>query len=366
VPDGRRFLFVGPEAGVDAVLAVHRPRFVRRSILGGTVGFAEAYIDGDWSTPNLPDFLELMCGNEAVEAHHKGRRVAMLLHRVLHLLRRNSKLGSKRNIAAHYDLGNSFYERWLDSSMTYSSAVFPAPSADLTAAQLHKYRLICEKLSLSRDQRVLEIGCGWGGFASFAAREYGAKVTAITVSREQLEYARARIQREGLGERVEARFIDYRDLDGRFDRVASIEMLEAVGEKYWPQFFSKLRDSLLPGGRAAIQVITIADKLFEPYRRGVDFIQRYIFPGGMLPSPGVLAREIAKAGLALERQDFFGPHYARTLSLWQQRFQAAWSEIVPLGFDPRFKRMWEFYLAYCEAGFRTQSIDVAQVALARN
>jgi cyclopropane-fatty-acyl-phospholipid synthase len=366
VPDGRRFLFVGPEQGADAALVIHRPRFVRRSILGGTVGFAESYIDGDWSTPNLTDFLELMCANESVETHHKGRRIAMLLHRVLHLWRRNSPSGSKRNIAAHYDLGNSFYERWLDSSMTYSSAVFPAPSADLSAAQIHKYRLICEKLALSRDQRVLEIGCGWGGFATFAAREYGAKVTAITVSREQLDYARARIQREGLAERVEAKFVDYRHLEGSFDRIASIEMFEAVGEKYWPQFFAKLRDSLLPGGRAALQVITIADKLFEPYRRGVDFIQRYIFPGGMLPSPGVLSQHIARAGLSLERQEFFGAHYARTLAMWQQRFQSAWSEIMPLGFDTRFKRMWEFYLAYCEAGFRTQSIDVAQVALARD
>lgn len=367
--DGRRFVFAGEEPGPTATLVVHRQRFARRAILGGNIGFAEAYMDGDWGTPDLAALLELMCINDSVEDAHYPRRLALAAHRLWHWLRPNSRRGSKRNIAAHYDLGNEFYRRWLDPSMTYSSAVFPATAmgraGDLTEAQYNKYRLICEKLALAPGQRLLEIGCGWGGFAAFVAREFGAKVTAITVSKEQLAFARARIQREGLADNVEARFIDYRDLSGTFDRIASIEMFEAVGEKYWPAFFDKVRENLAPGGRAALQVITIADTWFERYRRGVDFIQRYIFPGGMLPSATALERETKRAGLILERQEFFGAHYARTLALWNQRFQTSWDEIAPLGFDARFKRMWEFYLAYCEAGFRARTIDVTQVALVR-
>jgi len=367
--DGRRLVFAGEEPGPTATLVVHRQRFARRAILGGNIGFAEAYMDGDWGTPDLAALLELMCINDSVEDAHYPRRLALAAHRLWHWLRPNSRRGSKRNIAAHYDLGNEFYRRWLDPSMTYSSAVFPATAmgraGDLTEAQYNKYRLICEKLALAPGQRLLEIGCGWGGFAAFAAREFGAKVTAITVSKEQLAFARARIQREGLADKVEARFIDYRDLSGTFDRIASIEMFEAVGEKYWPAFFDKVRENLAPGGRAALQVITIADTWFERYRRGVDFIQRYIFPGGMLPSATALERETKRAGLILERQEFFGAHYARTLALWNQRFQTSWDEIAPLGFDARFKRMWEFYLAYCEAGFRARTIDVTQVALVR-
>jgi cyclopropane-fatty-acyl-phospholipid synthase len=365
VPDGRRFFFAGSETGPVAEMIVRQARFVRRALVAGNIGFAEAYMDGDWETPDLAALLELICVNDTIEDVHYPRRLALLANRVWHWLRPNSRRGSKRNIAAHYDLGNEFYRRWLDPGMTYSSGVFPAPTADLVEAQNHKYRLICEKLALAPGHRVLEIGCGWGGFASFAAREYGARVTAITVSQQQLDYAQSRIQREGLADKVEARFIDYRDLSGTFDRIASIEMFEAVGEKYWPQFFGKVRDNLAPGGRAALQIITIADTWFERYRRGVDFIQRYIFPGGMLPSPSVLERETRRAGLILERQDYFGPHYARTLALWNERFQAAWAEIAPLGYDARFKRMWEFYLAYCEAGFRAQTIDVTQVALVR-
>ncbi|MBM3538970.1 MAG: class I SAM-dependent methyltransferase, partial [Alphaproteobacteria bacterium] len=293
--DGRRFVFAGEEPGPTATLVVHRQRFARRAILGGNIGFAEAYMDGDWGTPDLAALLELMCINDSVEDAHYPRRLALAAHRLWHWLRPNSRRGSKRNIAAHYDLGNEFYRRWLDPSMTYSSAVFPATAmgraGDLTEAQYNKYRLICEKLALAPGQRLLEIGCGWGGFAAFVAREFGAKVTAITVSKEQLAFARARIQREGLADNVEARFIDYRDLSGTFDRIASIEMFEAVGENYWPAFFDKVRENLAPGGRAALQVITIADTWFERYRRGVDFIQRYIFPGGMLPSATALERE---------------------------------------------------------------------------
>jgi cyclopropane-fatty-acyl-phospholipid synthase len=366
VPDGRTYRIAGRAPGPEADIVIHRPRMVARLLLGGSVGFGASYMDGDWETSDLSALLALASqnGNE-LGTIHVGTRMLTALRRIWHRHNDNTRRGSRRNIAHHYDLGNAFYERWLDPSMTYSSAVFERDDADLQSAQETKYRKLAEKLALAPDQRVLEIGCGWGGFAEIAAREFGAKVTAITVSREQLDFARARIQKAGLAERVEARFVDYRDVQGRFDKIASIEMFEAVGERHWPTYFSKVRDCLEPGGRAALQIITIADRWFDSYRRGVDFIQRYIFPGGMLPSMTVLAQQCERAGLAIDRSEFFGQHYARTLAEWNRRFQATWHELEPMGFDRRFKRMWEFYLAYCEAGFRTGSIDVVQTALVR-
>lgn len=366
LPDGQVVRFEGKLPGPDAAIVVRRARVVRRLLLGGSVGFGESYMDGDWDTPDLAALLELACVNDAaVGGMHRGSWLTRQAQRLWHAVHANSRRGSRRNIAHHYDLGNAFYARWLDPTMTYSSAIFAKPGEDLSAAQTNKYRHIASKLELRPGHRVLEIGCGWGGFAAFAAREYGCRVTAITVSRAQLAFAQSRIQRDGLGERVDARFLDYRDVTERFDRIASIEMFEAVGERYWPAFFAKIRDSLEPGGRAALQVITIADSWFDSYRRGVDFIQRYIFPGGMLPSPTAFRQQLARANLVLERQEFFGAHYAQTLGAWRKRFVSAWPELAPMGFDTRFRRMWEFYLAYCEAGFRAGSIDVAQTALVR-
>ncbi|MBI3707231.1 MAG: class I SAM-dependent methyltransferase [Proteobacteria bacterium] len=365
VPDGRCFRFAGRQPGPAASIVIRRARMVRRLFTGGTVGLAESYMDGDWETPDLRALLQLGYANDQAFGTHYGGSTLRLLRRLWFALRDNTRSGARRNIAHHYDLGNAFYARWLDPTMTYSSAVFAAPEEDLSTAQTNKYRLIAEKLAVAPRHHVLEIGCGWGGFAQFVAREYGCRVTAITVSKEQLEHTRAQIHAAGLADRVEARFQDYRALDGRFDRIASIEMFEAVGEKYWPAFFAKMHDCLVPGGRAALQVITIADSWFDRYRKGVDFIQRYVFPGGMLPSPSALSRAITAAGLAIDGQDYFGGHYAQTLKLWYQRFQSAWPDIAPLGFDARFKRLWEFYLAYCEAGFRGGSIDVTQVAVVR-
>jgi cyclopropane-fatty-acyl-phospholipid synthase len=366
MPDGRRYRVTGPKPGPEADLTVRRPRMVSRLIFGGSVGFGTSYMDGDWETSDLAALLILAAVNEEeFGTLHMGARAVTTLRRILHRYNDNTRRGSRRNIAHHYDLGNDFYSRWLDPSMTYSSAVFDRDDTDLQAAQEAKYRKLAEKLALAPDQRVLEIGCGWGGFAEVAARDFGARVTAITVSREQLEFAQARIHKAGLADRVDARFVDYRDIEGRFDKIASIEMFEAVGERHWPTYFGKVRDCLEPGGRAALQIITIADRWFDSYRRGVDFIQRYIFPGGMLPSMTALAQHCERAGLAIERSDFYGQHYARTLAEWNRRFQAAWHELEPMGFDHRFKRMWEFYLAYCEAGFRAGSIDVVQAALVR-
>jgi cyclopropane-fatty-acyl-phospholipid synthase len=365
LPDGSSRLFRGAEPGPHATLVLKNGRVARRYLTGGGVGFAEGYIEGDWDTPDLATLLEVLSRNEdAWGESYFGGIGRRWLRRAQHLLfRANTRRGSRKNIYAHYDLGNAFFAAWLDPSMTYSSALFRTDSADLEEAQRAKYRQLAELIALGPGHRLLEIGSGWGAFAVTAAKEFGAKVTSITVSKAQAEYARARVFREGLAERVEILLEDYRDVKGRFDRIASIEMFEAVGERFWPTYFRSLRERLAPDGRAGLQLITIADRYFEAYRQNVDFIQAYIFPGGMLPSPGALALETCRAGLATESEVTFGQSYARTLALWNDRFQAAWPKVREQGFDERFRRLWTYYLAYCEAGFRTRSIDVLQTVL---
>lgn len=365
-PDGGKRRFQGTADGPSATLRLNRTSAIRRFAIGGSLGFAEAYLDGDWDSPDLACLLELLALNEqAYSDKFYGRGWARWLARLQHLFRPNSKRGSKRNILAHYDLGNSFYRRWLDPSMTYSSARFEQADFSLEAAQAAKYASLARKLALKPGHHVLEVGCGWGGFAEFAASEVGAKVTAITISDQQHAFAAERIQTAGLNDKVEIRMQDYRDIDSRFDRIASIEMFEAVGESYWPVYFDKLAAALKPGGVVGLQIITIADRYFDAYRRGADFIQRHVFPGGMLPSPSALQQQFERAGLDKLSETAFGLDYARTLANWNHRFQAAWPEIVPLGFDQRFKRLWQYYLAYCEAGFRVGWTDVSQFALRR-
>lgn len=358
--------FTGPKEGPVGYLRINDRRMLRRMVLGGNVGLGESYMNGDWDSDDLASFLTVGAMNyEALDETLNGNVLFRSINRIIHGLNGNSKRGSKRNIAAHYDLGNAFYERWLDPSMTYSSGDYDAPSTSLERAQERKYDLLADRLGLTPDSSVLEIGCGWGGFAERVAKERGAKVTGITISREQHDYAKARIQREGLNERVDIRLVDYRDLEGQFDGIASIEMFEAVGEKYWPVFFDTLRNRLTEGGRAALQIITIGETQFEKYRRRPDFIQRYIFPGGMLPTPTALKRQAEAVGLSQVSMEGFGLSYARTLAEWNLRFQAAWGDIKPMGFDDRFKRMWEYYLAYCEGGFRAGNIDVKRVTFAK-
>jgi cyclopropane-fatty-acyl-phospholipid synthase len=282
-----------------------------------------------------------------------------------HWLNRNTKTQARRNIHAHYDLGNRFYAAWLDETMTYSSALFDRGSNDLAAAQTRKYEALAEKLELAPGQRVLEIGCGWGGFAEYLARRHGVSVVGLTISQEQYEFGRQRIATAGLTDQVEIRLQDYRDERGVYDRVASIEMIEAVGEKYWPTYFRQIRDRLKPGGIAGIQAITIQDRFYAGYRREMDFIRRYIFPGGMLPSPETLKSLGEGFGLPLIAEKVFGEDYARTLSAWRDRFRAAWPMLVPMGFDERFRRLWEYYLAYCEAGFLSHNIDVRQMVFVK-
>jgi len=365
-PDGTERHFDGATDGPEAVLKLNSLRAVRRFATGGSLGFAEAYLDGDWDSPELPRLLELLVLNEdAYNDHFYGHAWFRWMARLSHVLRSNSKRGSRQNILAHYDLGNAFYRRWLDASMTYSAARFEEPDLSLESAQAAKYASLAKKLSLQADHHLLEVGCGWGGFAEFAAREIGAKVTAITISDEQHAFAAERIQTAGLNDKVEIRLQDYRDVDGRFDRIASIEMFEAVGEAYWPTYFSKLADMVQSGGIIGLQIITIADRYYETYRRGADFIQRHIFPGGMLPSPSALQGQFERAGLQKLTETTFGLDYARTLATWNQSFQAAWPELSQLGFDQRFRRLWQYYFAYCEAGFKAGWTDVRQFALSR-
>ncbi len=365
-PDGRALRLRSDAGGPSAIIRIRNFRFIRRALMAGDIGFAEAYAAGEWETPDLTAVLSVFSLNFQNLTHvTEGNPFVGVLNFLGHVLNANSRKGSRRNIHAHYDLGNAFYSRWLDPSMTYSSARYQNGADGLEAAQKEKYGALARRMSLSADHHVLEIGCGWGGFAEFAAGEIGARVTGITISKEQHDFARRRMFEAGLAERADIQLIDYRDVTGVFDRVASIEMFEAVGEKYWPTYFQTVHDRLKPDGRAGLQIITIQDELFEGYRRRADFIQRYIFPGGMLISESRLRQETGRAGLAWSEPDRFGLDYAATLAIWKQRFGAAWDEIRRLGFDERFRSIWEFYLSYCEAGFRTGRTDVIQIGLAR-
>ena len=364
LPDGRIVDFDHGQPGPAAEVIVHDYEFARRALAGGDVGFAEAYMDGEWSTPDLTAVLEFFSENfESAGQLAVGGWVVKLINQLRHLLNRNSKSQAKRNIMAHYDLGNEFYGAWLDPTMTYSSAIFESPNTSLEHAQLAKYQSIMDQIGQGPGAHILEIGCGWGGFAEYAARECGAKVTCLTISEAQAEFARERMRRQGLSDQVEIRIEDYSDHEGCYDGVASIEMFEAVGEAYWPSYFDKIKSVLKSGGRAALQIITIRDELFENYRHRVDFIQRYIFPGGMLPSEAKLKEQFASAGLRFDGSKYFGQDYERSLKLWSQSFNEAWPRIAPMGFDEPFRRMWNFYLAYCEAGFRNGRINVGQFQL---
>src|ERR1700704_3572610 len=352
LPDGRMIRLGGVEPGPSAAMILYDYGFASRLLNGGDIGIAEAYLNGEWDTPDLTQFLYLFCVNHDLIQMMLGDKPLMRFVQIVrHWFNRNTRWQARRNIYAHYDIGNAFYSAWLDPSMTYSSALFEDDTADLTAAQHNKYRRLAEAIDLRPGQKLLEIGCGWGGFAEYTAKTF---------------WAQARIHNAGLSDKVEIRLQDYRDECDRYDRIASIEMIEAVGEQFWPNYFSQLRDRLLPGGLAGIQAITIQDSLFQTYRREVDFIQRYVFPGGMLPSPQVLKSLGERFGVPVIRERIFGQDYAKTLATWRNNFRAAWPNLMPLGFDDRFRRLWEYYLAYCEAGFLSGNIDVRQVVFAKS
>ena len=367
LPTGKALTVHGRQPGPDAAIRIRDYNFVRRAFSSGDIGFAEGFMAGEWETPDLSAVLEAFSLNfDKLSALVEGNPVMRVINVLYHLFHRNSRDGSRKNIHAHYDLGNAFYSRWLDPSMTYSSALYERPNQSLPEAQTAKYAALARTIALAPGKHVLEIGCGWGGFAEFAAKEVGAKVTGITISQAQYDFARKRLFEQGLAEKADIQLIDYRDVRGQFDAVASIEMFEAVGEDYWPSYFVKIRDVLQPGGRAGLQIITIRDELFDDYRGRTDFIQRYIFPGGMLPSEARLKEETERAGLEWSDLKRFGQNYADTLAEWARRFEGAWSDIRKDGFDERFRRLWRFYLSYCEAGFRTERTNVIQLGLSRS
>ena len=367
LPDGRTVRLGGAEPGPAAAMTITSYSFASRLLNGGDIGIAEAYLNGEWDTPDLTEFLYLFCVNhDLIQAMLADNPLMRIVQTVRHWFNRNTRRQARRNIYAHYDLGNAFYSAWLDPSMTYSSALFEDDTPDLTTAQHNKYRRLAEAIDLQPGQKLLEIGCGWGGFAEYAAKTYDAHVVGLTISQQQCDFARQRIEAAGLSDKVDIRFQDYRDERGQYDRIVSIEMIEAVGEQFWPKYFSQLRDRLLPGGLAGIQAITIQDRFFQTYRREVDFIQRYVFPGGMLPSPQILKSFGERFGVPVIREHIFGQDYAKTLATWRTNFRAAWPNLTPMGFDDRFRRLWEYYLAYCEAGFRSGNIDVRQVVFAKD
>ena len=368
LPDGSTLNFGSTaETELRASIRLRNWNACAAALRSGDVGFAESYIDGDWSTPDLPALLTLFIANrDDVEAMVYGTWWGSLLYRARHLLNRNSRRGSRKNIHAHYDLGNAFYCLWLDPTMNYSSAWFDGDrGGDLVQAQRAKVRRTLTECGVQPGQRVLEIGCGWGALAEAAAREFGAEVTGVTLSREQLAWGQQRLADAGLAGAL--RYQDYRDIDdGPFDAVVSIEMFEAVGREYWPGYFETVRRQLKPGGKACIQSITIRDDLFERYLRSTDFIQQYIFPGGLLPSPAAFRAAAARAGLRVVAELDFGLDYAETLRRWRARFLGAEAQVRQLGFDHRFMRIWEFYLGYCEAAFATGNTSVMQFTLQRD
>ncbi len=338
------------------VVTIVNPLSLLKTSAGGLLGWAEAYIAGHWQTDNLRQLIAwAMHNEEALEKAFTASWLSRKINRAFHLLHNNSKRGSKRNIAAHYDLGNDFYQQWLDPTMTYSGALFETSEDSLEQAQKNKYQQIIEMLELSDHHSVLEIGCGWGGFARTLAEHGTNPYLGVSLSKEQLSYARTATSDK---QQLQYEFRDYRDLDGQYDRIVSIEMFEAVGESHWPEYFQKVYDSLVPGGIAVLQVITIADERFASYRKEADFIQRYIFPGGMLPSHSVIQEQIYRSSLQLKKSMAFGKNYAKTLAIWCENFNKAWPEIASDKFDDQFHRMWNYYLAYCEAGFLHDSIDV--------
>src|SRR6266852_1499054 len=335
LPDGRTLRLGGMEPGPTAVMKLTNYGFASRLLNGGDIGIAEAYLHGEWDTPDLTQFLYLFCVNQDwMQTMLTGKPVMRTIQSIRHWFNRNTRRQARRNIYAHYDIGNAFYSAWLDPSMTYSSALYEDHTPDLAAAQNNKYRRLAEAIDLQPGQKLLEIGCGWGGFAEYAAKTCGAKVVGLTISKEQRDFAQVRIQNAGLGDKVEIRLQDYRDERDQYDRIASIEMIEAVGEQFWPKYFSQLRDRLLPGG--------------------------------LLPSPQVLKSLGERFGVPVIRERIFGQDYAKTLVTWRNNFRAAWPNLTPLGFDDRFRRLWEYYLAYCEAGFLSGNIDVRQVVFAKS
>ncbi|MEL6564091.1 MAG: cyclopropane-fatty-acyl-phospholipid synthase family protein [Pseudomonadota bacterium] len=364
--DGRCFRAEGPNPGPVAAVHIHNDDLFARLIREGDLGFCDAYLDEWWSTPDLQAFMDWVhADNDDLYDGFPGMGLVRNFEKFRFWLQRNHKAQARKNISYHYDLGNDFYRLWLDDTMTYSSALFETGQESHEAAQIAKYASMVDQMGAQPGDHILEIGCGWGGFAEYAAKERGLKVTGLTISEEQFKYAQERIDKAGLSDLVDFKLQDYRDERGQYDGIASIEMFEAVGQKYWPTYFETVRERLKPGKNATLQIITVTDRRWEVYQRGVDFIQKYIFPGGMLPSPSALRAQVLKAGLAVERSVEFGQSYNITLRRWHETFNEKWDQIADMGFDNRFRRMWNFYLTSCAATFESANCDVTQITIKR-
>ncbi|SHG75891.1 cyclopropane-fatty-acyl-phospholipid synthase [Cognatiyoonia sediminum] len=364
--DGRRFRIEGPEAGHVAEVHIHHPDVFARTIREGDMGFCDAYLEGQWSTPDLMAFMDMVHdGAEDMYDGFPGQALVQAYEKIRFWLQSNSKRQAKKNISYHYDLGNDFYALWLDETMTYSSAKFETGQESLEKAQTQKYASMVDQMGAQPGDHILEIGCGWGGFAEYAAKERGLKVTCLTISQEQFNYAVKRIEKAGLSDQVTFKMQDYRDETGVYDGIASIEMFEAVGQKYWPAYFNTVRDRLKPGKQATLQIITVGEHRWDAYISRPDFIQKYIFPGGMLPSPSKLREAVQNAGLKVEKSIEFGESYSQTLRRWHETFNEKWDQVAAMGFDDRFKRMWNFYLTSCAGTFHSGNCDVTQITISR-
>ena len=364
--DGRVFRTTGNQPGPAALIEIHNNDCFARLIREGDLGFSDAYLEGWWSTPDLQIFMDLILDrNEGVFDGFPGAGLVRTFEKIRHWLNGNSKKQARKNISFHYDLGNDFYKKWLDETMSYSSALFKDGQEPTEKAQIRKYESMVNMMDVKPGDHVLEIGCGWGGFAEYAAKERGLNVTGLTISQEQHDYAVERMKKLGLSDKVNIVMRDYRDETGIYDGIASIEMFEAVGEQYWPTYFKTIRDRLKPGAKAALQIILISENRFQAYRKGVDFIQKYIFPGGMLPSPNALNQQIEMAGLIRESSVEFAKSYSQTLRRWHSTFNNKWDDIHQMGFDDRFRNMWNFYLTSCASAFEYGNCDVTQVAISK-
>jgi len=361
--DGVNYKFGNPKDSLRANIRIKNPKFTFYLIKGGSVGFAESYMKNDFETDNLSNLIEVTARNIKQIYKFSGLLDLPIINNVKDFLIRNTKKRSKENISKHYDLGNEFFSLWLDKTLTYSSAIFDEKNKDLSDAQNNKYQKLIDLIRPNTGDRVLEIGCGWGGFAEYLGKKYDVKLDCITISKKQYEYAKERIHRCGLNEKVNIEIKDYRDLRNKYNSIASIEMIEAVGQKYLQSYFQTIKNNLSRNGSAGIQAITIDDALFDRYKNKQDFIQKYIFPGGFLPNKGSINKYVSDNGLTIKSYESYADHYSNTLAIWRKEFNKKWELIKSQGFDATFKRMWEFYLCYCEAGFKSKNIDLIQFSI---
>jgi len=360
---GKVFKVGNPQDDLKAKLKIINPNFSFNLIKGGSIGFAESYMRGEFETDNLSNLIEITARNIQIIYKFSGLLDLPIINFFKNIIIKNTKKRSKENIAKHYDLGNEFFSLWLDKTLTYSSGIFNETINDLSEAQNNKYQKMIDLIKPNNGDKVLEIGCGWGGFAEYLGKKYDVKLDCITISKKQFEYAKERIYKCGLNEKVNIEIKDYRDLKNKYNSIASIEMIEAVGQNYLESYFKTIKNNLSSNGRAAIQAITIDDSLFDRYKTKKDFIQKYIFPGGFLPSKNSLNKYVSENGLTIKSYDSYADHYANTLAIWKNEFNKKWDLIKKQGFDLTFKRMWEFYLSYCEAGFKSKNIDLIQFSI---